>query len=172
MLSKSRFLIVTSFLFIFAATPLRAQHSEGHTPQVASGGAGSLGPATTLGSLLSVSDEAMRALDAAVDGGDRQLAERWAAAYVEAADNVAAWFDDADPTQVQRELSRAVAALGRQTTRLSELNAQTLREHRPALGSALDASRRADDALAAAREDGRSTATSAGHHRNTRRRGC
>lgn len=172
MLSKSGSVIVLSFLVLFAATPLRAQHSQGHAPQAGPGGGGSVGPAATLGSLLKASDEAMRGLGAAVDGGDRQLAERWAEAYVDAADDLGAWSDGADLTRIERDLSRAVAALERQTKRLTDLSTQAPRELREVLGSALDAAHRASDMARAAREEARSAGTSAGHHKNTRRGGC
>lgn len=170
MSTKSRSVIVMSFLVLFAATPLRAQHPQGHAPQGAPGGGGSLKPAATLGGLLRASDEAMRALDAALDGGDRQLVGRWAEAYVEAADNLAEWSDAGD--LAERDLSRAVALLNRQTKRLSELSAQASPDLREALGSALDAAHRASDTIRAAQEEARSPGTGAGHHRNTRRRGC
>ena len=170
MSTKSSYVIVMSCLGLFAATPLRAQHPQGHAPQGAPGGGGSLKPAATLGGLLRASDEAMRALDAALDGGDRQLVGRWAEAYVEAADNLAEWSDAGD--LAERDLSRAVALLNRQTKRLSELSAQASPDLREALGSALDAAHRASDTIRAAQEEARSPGTGAGHHRNTRRRGC
>ena len=170
MLSKSRS-VVMSFLVLFAATPGLAQHAQCHAPHGNSGG-GSTGPAVTLGSLMRASDEAMRSIDAAVDSGDRQLVESRAQAYVEVADNLGAWSDDADLTRIERDLSRAVAVLDRHAKRLNDLSAQAPREFREALGAALDAARRAGDAAQAAREEARSTGAKAGHHQDTRRGGC
>ena len=171
MFSKSRSVAVMSFLVLFAATPGRAQHAQGHAPQGNSGG-GSPGSAVTLGSLMRAADEAMRSLDAAVDSGDQRLVESRAQAYVEVADNLGAWSDEADLTRIERDLSRAVAVLDRHAKRLSGLSAQAPREFREPLGSALYAARRAGDAARAAREEARSAGAKAGHHQDTRRGGC
>ena len=121
---------------------------------------------------MRAADEAMRSLDAAVDRGDRQLVESRAQAYVEVADNLGAWSDEADLTRIERDLSRAVAVLDRHAKRLSGLSAQAPREFREPLGSALYAARRAGDAARAAREEARSAGAKAGHHQDTRRGGC
>lgn len=172
MFSKSPSVIVMSFVVVFAATPLRAQHTQGHEPQSRSGGRSALGPAATPGSLLRASDETLRALHAAVASGDRQLSERRVGAYVEAVDSLGAWSDGVDLTLVERDLSKAVAAIERHTKRLSELSAQAPPEFREVLEPALDASRRAGDSARAARETARSEGTSAGRHKNMGRADC
>lgn len=173
MWSKRRSLIVASFAVLVAtAAPLHAQHPRGHTSPGASREADSAMPAASLGSLLSASDEAMRALEAAVDDRDQQLAARSAESYVGAAEALAEWADDADLAPIARDLSRAEAALKRQTKRLRELSARAPRELRDSLGAALDAAQRAGDTVRAAREEARASGSGASHHQSARGGGC
>jgi hypothetical protein len=173
MWSKRHSVMVASFLILLAAgTPLYAQHPQGHTQPPTSREADSAGPPTTLGSLLRASDEAMRALEAAVEDADRQLAVRWAEGYVAAAEALADYAGGADLARIARDLSRADAALERQTKLLRELSARAPRELRDALGAALDAARRAGDTIRAAREEARSAGAGVSHHQSERRGGC
>lgn len=129
-------------------------------------------PVLALSRLLATSDQALRAIERAVEENDPRAIAEWMEAYATAMASVETYIEEAVPARIAKDLPKLEKALARHRILLGDLAERSSTEHRQALGAALDASNRALDAVASARAE-INDARADGHHRaGQRSHGC
>lgn len=164
------------------APPSLAQHDahEGYRRPASEPRSGTdmSSPPVPLARLLQASDRSLRSMERAIERDDPESFVDSMADYLGAVERVESHFESPgdDVARLQRELSRAERALGRQHESLTRMSSDSPNEFQEGLRTALDACLRAWDAVAADASGlaGRGAAQDDGHHRGREwpRGGC
>ncbi len=164
----------TALTALLAAGHVALAQHEGHGAPIGRGDQSVTRDVASIATSLKYSDESLRAMARAVDGGDPRSLGGALEDFLGAMDGIEAYFDAAgDPERTRKEASKAERALERHAARLGDLSRRAPAELRDGLSAALDACQRARDAASAAGEQAAEVlARASGHHGGLRGGGC